>query len=60
MTSHIYKNTNKCHSQTTPSSGLILESKGICAIFQRKDKKGAKKGKIFENFAKNVQNLKIF
>ena len=32
---------------------FILESKGMGAIFQ-------KKGKIFENLVKNVQNLKIF
>ena len=31
----------------------ILESKGMRAIFQ-------KKGKIFENLGKYVQNLKIF
>ena len=33
----------------------ILESKGMRAIFR----KGAKKGKIFENLGNNVQNLKI-
>ena len=38
-------------------TGPILESKSICAIFQ---KKGEKKGKIFEDLGKNVQNLKIF
>ena len=37
-------------------AGPILESKDMCAIFQKKDKKG----KIFENLGKNVQNLKIF
>ena len=44
-------------------SGPILESKGMCVIFQKKDKKTAKKikkGKIFENLGKNVQNLKVF
>ena len=43
-------------------SGPIQESKGTCAIFQLKDKKGKimlKKGKIFENMGKNLQNLKI-
>ena len=30
------------------------------AIFQKKGKKGSKKGIIFENLGKNVQNLKIF
>ena len=40
--------------------GLILERKGIHAIFQKKVKKNYKKGKIFENLGKNVQNLKIF
>ena len=39
--------------------GLILESKGICAIFQKKGQKRAKKGKILENLCKNVKNLKI-
>ena len=34
-------------------TGPILQSKGMHAIFQ-------KKGKIFENLGKTVQNLKIF
>ena len=34
-------------------AGPILGSKGMHGIFQ-------KKGKIFENLGKNVQNLKIF
>ena len=38
---------------TIGKSGPVLESKGICAIFQ-------KKCKIYENLANNVQNLKIF
>ena len=37
-----------------------LERKGMRAIFRKKGKKRAKKGKIFENFGKNIQNLKIF
>ena len=41
-------------------SGPILESKGMLAIFQKKGKKMFKKGKIFENLGKHVQNLKIF
>ena len=41
-------------------SGPILESKGMHAIFQKKGKKMLKKGTIFENLGKNVQNLKIF
>ena len=40
----------------TGKSGLILESKGMRTIFQKKGTK--KKGKIF-NMGKNVQNLKI-
>ena len=43
-------------------SGPIQESKGMCAIFQLKDKKCKimlKKGEIFENMGKNWQNLKI-
>ena len=38
-------------------AGPILESKGMRAIFQKKDKKRAKKGKIFENLGKNVQKF---
>ena len=37
-------------------SWLILESKGMHSTFQKK----GKKGKIFENLGKNVQNLRIF
>ena len=37
-------------------SGPILESKGMCAISQKR----AKKGKIFQNLGTNVQNLKYF
>ena len=36
--------------------GLILESKGMRAIFRKR----AKNCKIFENLGKNVQKLKIF
>ena len=44
-----------------PLSELTLESKGMREIFQKKGKKKrATKGKIFKNFGKNVQNLKIF
>ena len=39
-------------------SGPILESKGMHAL--KKGKKRFKKGKVFENFDKNVSNLKIF
>ena len=42
------------------SSEPILESKSMHAIFQKKGKKMFKKGKIFENLGKNLQNLKIF
>ena len=44
-------------------SGPILESQGMHAIFQKNGEKGGemlKKGKIFENLGKNVQNSKIF
>ena len=48
-------------------AGPMLESKGMCVIFQKNSKKGQKnvkkgqkKGKICENLGKNVQNLKIF
>ena len=44
-------------------TGPILESKDKSTIFHKNDKekclKWAKKGKIFENLRKNVQNLKI-
>ena len=40
-------------------AGSILEGKGMCAIFQKIGKKMIKKGKIFENLGKNVQNLEI-
>ena len=39
-------------------TGSILESKGMCGIFQKKGQK--KKGEILENVGKNVQNMKIF
>ena len=41
-------------------AGPILESKGKGAIFQKKGKEMLKKGKIFDDLGKNVQNLKIF
>ena len=41
-------------------SGPILDSKGVHVIFQKKGRKMAKKSKLFENFSKNVQNLKFF
>ena len=37
----------------------ILESKGMGAIFQKRQKI-LKKSKIFENLGENVQNLNIF
>ena len=46
------------------AAGLVLESKGMQAIFQKRAKNGQKnvtkgeKGKIFENLGKNVQNMK--
>ena len=55
----IKKNTCRYHYQNLDMTGPILESKGMCAIFQKKSKKRAKKSKIFENLGKNVQNLKI-
>ena len=41
-------------------AGTILERKGMDVIFFRKRAKKAKKGKIFENLGKNLQNFKIF
>ena len=55
----IKKNTCRYHYQNLDMTGPILESKGMCAIFQKKGKKRAQKSKIFENQGKNVQNLKI-
>ena len=40
--------------------GLILETKGIGVVLQRKRKDLLKKGKIFENLDRNVLNLNIF
>ena len=40
--------------------GPILESKGMHAIFQKKDKKMFKKDKIFENLGKNAKFENIF
>ena len=42
------------------NAGPILESKGMGVIFQKKGKKMLKRGEIFENLIKNVQNLKYF
>ena len=45
------------------TSGPNVESNGMHMIFRKKDKKmlkKGKKGKIFENLSKNIQNLKIF
>ena len=41
-------------------NAAILESKGMCAIFQKKGKEMLKKGKISENLQKNAENLKYF
>ena len=38
----------------------ILENEGISAIFQKKDKKMFKNGKVSANLGKYIQNLKIF
>ena len=38
--------------QSNAPSGPILESKGICAIFQNMGKEIMKKGKIFDNLGK--------
>ena len=60
-----YKYFHLHHFQTKLMniSGPILESKDMCAIFQKKGRKmlkTTKKGKTFENLGKNVLNLKIF
>ena len=41
-------------------SRAYSRSKNIHAIFQKEGKNLLKKGKIFENLGKNVQNSKIF
>ena len=43
-----------------PFSVAILESKSMGAIFQKNGKEMFKKGNIFGNLEKSVQNLKIF
>ena len=45
---------------TCQPPGPILESKGMGVLFQQKGKEMLEKGKIFEHFAENVLNLKIF
>ena len=40
--------------------GPILESKGMRASFQKKGKKRAKNGKIFENFGKKCTKFEVF
>ena len=50
---HIYIK-KECHSYFCVLYNA--KDKSICAIFQKK----GKKGQIFENLGKNVQNLKIF
>ena len=44
---------------TEPHAGLILKV-GMSAIYPKKGKKMLKKGNIFKNLGKNIQNLKIF
>ena len=53
-------NIFQLQSQITPHTGPILKSKGMHVIFQKIGYKRAKKGKVFENVGKNVQNLRIF
>ena len=54
------------HSFKESLTGPIAQSKGMCAISQKKSKKRKKgkkmlkKGKVFKILVKNVQNLKIF
>ena len=50
----------QCFSTFLTPSEPVLERKGMRAILQKKGKKWAKKGKIFENLGKSVQNLNIF
>ena len=42
------------------TTGPILESKGMGAIFQKNGKTILKKGKVLGNLGKNIQNLNIF
>ena len=51
-----YKKFESCSKRL--KAGPILEIKGMGVIFQKKNKEMLKKGKIFENFGKNVRNLK--
>ena len=46
--------TESINSYKDIPSGLILESKDMGAIFQKKGKEILKNGKIFENLNKNV------
>ena len=40
--------------------GFILENKGVGVIFQKRGKEMLKKGKIFDNLGKTLQNLRSF
>ena len=46
--------TESINSYKDIPSGLILESKDMGTIFQKKGKEILKRGKIFENLNKNV------
>ena len=58
--SNISNKSKTTYQNMHVNAGPILESKGIHAIFQKKGRKKAKIGKIFENLGKNVHNFKIF
>ena len=47
-------------SSNKHTQSLFLKVRAWVMIFQKKGKEMLKKRKIFENFGKNVQNLKIF
>ena len=49
-----YSENSKNKWQNEITLEPILESKGMHSIFQKKTKKWANKGKIFEKLAKNV------
>ena len=59
---HMHTRSVCTYSCNLVLSGPILESKGMCATFQKKCKRAKnclKKGKIFESLGKNVQIWKF-
>ena len=55
-----WKNLGVNACKLVSKSGPLLENKGMHVIFQKKGKKRAKKGKIFEKLSKNSKKIEFF